>query len=71
MNDPTDTILAACTGVGIALCCICAFVTAWRQVEQQSRMKPSRSDGDLTSILDNAIPSASAGRRQEETPDTP
>ena len=72
MDDPTDTALAVCTGLGLGLCCVCALVHAWRTT-RIPRMKESRSDTDLSNMLENAIPSASAGRRltPPDDPDTP
>ena len=59
MDDPTDTALAACTGVGLALCCLAAFWTAYRRVPLD-RIKVSRSDPDLENLQDlvaDSIPS--------------
>jgi hypothetical protein len=56
----TDHVLGILAGVGLAVCGICVVVNAWRSTP---RMKMSRSDPDL-SILENAIPSASAHRVQ-------
>jgi hypothetical protein len=68
--DSTDTALAATTAVALALCAVCAIGHAWRTA-RAPRMKASRSDTDLTSMLENAIPSASALtiRRPPEDPD--
>lgn len=62
--DPTDTALAISAGVGIALCGVWVLVTAWRQSKIRAQMKPSRSNDDLTSMLDYAIPVG--GRRRPE-----
>lgn len=58
----TDSILGICAGVGMAICGVCVIVHAWRATPRP-HMKISRSDPDL-SILENAIPSASAYRLQ-------
>ena len=67
--DVTDTALAACAGIGLAICAACALGYAWRTA-LPPRMKPSRSDTDLTLILENSVPSASALtiRRPPEDP---
>lgn len=72
MDDPTDTALAVCTALGLGLCCVCALVHTWRTT-RIPRMKESRSDTDLTNMLENVIPSASASRRSTDDPtyDTP
>ena len=68
MNDITDTALAISAGVGIGLCGICVLVVAWRQSKIRAQMKPSRSNDDLTSMLDYAIP---AGGRRPSPPSDP
>jgi hypothetical protein len=69
MADVTDTALGASAAVGLALCAVCALGYAWK-TSRRPQMKPSRSDNDLTSILDNSIPSSSALtiRRPPEDP---
>ena len=61
MEDITDTALAISAGVGIALCGLCVMVGAWRQSKIRAQMKPSRSNDDLSSMLDYAVPTG--GRR--------
>lgn len=58
----TDMVLGILAGVGLAICGVCVVVNAWRGTPTL-HMKVSRSDPDL-SILENAIPSASAYRAQ-------
>ena len=61
MDDPTDLALGICTAVGLALCAACMGINAWKTSRGwRSSLKTSRSDTDLSSMLDNAIPSASA-----------
>ena len=69
MADVTDTALSATAAVGLALCAACALGYAWK-TSRVPRMKPSRSDTDLTLILENSIPSSSALsiRRPPEDP---
>jgi hypothetical protein len=62
----TDMIMGICAAVGMTICGVCVVVNAWRSTPHP-HMKISRSDPDL-SILENAIPSASAYRLQP--PDT-
>jgi hypothetical protein len=51
MDDPTDRALAVCAGVGLALCGIGVFVSAWRSSRgYKAAMKESRSDQDLSSL---------------------
>lgn len=64
----TDMIMGILAGVGLAICGVCVVVNAWRATPHP-HMKISRSDPDL-SILENAIPSASAARRPTP-PDDP
>lgn len=66
MDDVTDTALGISAGVGIALCGVWVLVHAWRQSKNRAQMKPSRSDNDLTSMLENAIP---VGGRRPSPPD--
>lgn len=61
----TDMIMGTCAGVAMAICGICIVVNACRTTPNP-HMKVSRSDPDL-SILENAIPSASAYRVQPDT----
>ncbi len=63
MEDITDTALAVSAGVGIALCGLCVLATAWRQSKIRAQMKPSRSNDDLTNMLESSLPT---GRRPEE-----
>lgn len=74
MDDPTDMALGISAGVALAICGICVVVNAWRS-SHVPRMKESKSDTDLTNMLENAIPSASATRRLsppgDPLPDTP
>lgn len=56
MDDPIDLALAISAGVGIAVCGVWVLVHAWRQSKIRAQMKPSRSNDDLTSMLDYAIP---------------
>jgi len=65
MDDITDTALAISAGVGIALCGLCVMVGAWRQSKIRAQMKPSRSNDDLTSMLEYAVPTG--GRRPDPT----
>ena len=69
MEDTTDIALGTTTAVGLAVCALCALGYAWR-TSRPPRMKPSRSDTDLTLILENSVPSASALtiRRPPEDP---
>ena len=64
MDDMTDTALAISAGVGIAICGAWVLATAWRQSKIRAQMKPSRSNDDLSSMLDYAVPTG--GRRPEE-----
>ena len=67
--DTTDTALAVSAALGLAFCAACALGYAWR-TSRRPQMKPSRSDTDLTLILQNSIPSSSALsiRRPPEDP---
>lgn len=69
--DTTDTALAVSAALGLAFCAACALGYAWRTSRPRT-LKPSRSDTDLTLILENSIPSASALsiRRPPEDPTT-
>jgi hypothetical protein len=79
MDDPTDMALGVSAAVAMAVCAICVGVNAWRSSRWPPRpfggIKESRSDTDLTNMLENAIPSASAARRltppDDPAPDTP
>jgi hypothetical protein len=64
MDDITDTALGISAVVGIVLCGVCFVGVAWRQSKIRAQMKPSRSNDDLSSMLDYAIPAG--GRRPEE-----
>lgn len=69
MDDPTDLALSICTGIGLFLCAGC-FLTAacsrGRFTVTGAYMKPSRSDNDLTSIVENSIPSGSGTRLTDD-----
>jgi hypothetical protein len=56
----TDQALSIATIVGLATICICGIVSVCYKTRPRSHMKISRSDPDLTTILDNSVPSASA-----------
>ena len=65
MNDPTDMALGISAAVGLALCGLCVVVNAWKN-SRMPRMKESRSDTDLSTMLETA------GRRSNEpAPETP
>ena len=66
----TDHALSIAAGVGLAICGICALVSAWKNNRDwpRSTLKASRSDTDLTTMLDNAIPSGSAMTVRRMTP---
>ena len=59
----TDNALSIAVIVGLTSICICGIVSVCWKTRPASHMKISRSDNDLTSILDNAVPSASATHR--------
>lgn len=64
----TDQALSIATIVGLATICICGIVSVcYKTRPPHSHMKISRSDPDLTTILDNAVPSASASRVQYDS----
>lgn len=54
-TDSALQIAAICTLVAAA---VCIFGGLYRSCRRRSGMKQSRSDNDLTSILENAIPSS-------------
>lgn len=57
----TDQALSIATIVGLATICICGVVSVcYKTRNPTGHMKISRSDPDLTSILENSVPSASA-----------
>ena len=61
----TDQALSIATIVGLATICICGVVSVCYKTRVPSgHMKISRSDPDLTSILENSIPSSSASNIQ-------
>lgn len=62
-TDSALEIALICTLSSFAVCFIGAM---YRQCTRKPGMKQSRSDNDLTSILDNAIPSSSAYRADSE-----
>lgn len=59
----TDQALSIAVVVGLATICACGIFSVCYKTRPASHMKISKSDNDLTSILDNAVPSASAARR--------
>lgn len=65
MEDQTDFILGIVSSAGIAICGLCIAAHAWRQ---SKKMKPSRSNDDLSSMLDYAIP---VGGRRPRPPTDP
>jgi hypothetical protein len=65
MDDITDTALAISAGVGITLCGVCVLAVSWRQSKLRKLMKPSRSNDDLTTMLETSLPT---GRRPTEEP---
>jgi hypothetical protein len=71
MDDPTDLALSICTGIGLFICAGC-FLTSvcsrGRFTITGAYMKPSRSDPDLTNIVENAVPSGSGTRLTDSTP---
>lgn len=66
----TDESLGVVAAVSIAVCGMCIAYAAWKSSRgwQRATLKPSRSDTDLTSILDNAVPSGSAMTVRKLTP---
>ncbi len=71
MDDPTDLALSICAGVGLFLCAGCFLVAGCsrgRFTITGAYMKPSRSDNDLTDIVENAIPSGSGTRLTSDDP---
>ena len=69
MDDPTDLALSICSGIGLFLCAGC-FLTSvcsrGRFTITGAYMKPSRSDPDLTTIVENSIPSGSGTRLTDD-----
>lgn len=66
----TDQALSIATVVGLFTICACGiFSVCYKTRVPRSHMKVSRSDPDFTTILDNAIPSASASRIQPDPQD--
>lgn len=63
----TDQALSIATIVGLTTICICGIVSVCYKTRPRTHMKVSRSDPDLTSILDNAVPSASANYIQSSS----
>ena len=64
----TDQALSIATIVGLFLICACGIGSVcYRTRVPSGHMKVSRSDPDLTTILDNAIPSASASHVQSSS----
>ena len=70
MDDPTDLALSICTGIGLFICAGC-FLTSvcsrGRFTITGAYMKPSRSDPDLTNIVENAFTSGTGTRMIEST----
>ena len=66
----TDQALSIAAGLGLALCGLCVGIAAWKNSRGWNRptLKPSKSDTDLSLILDNAIPSGSAMTVRRLTP---
>ncbi len=63
--DP-DQALSIAAGIALAVCGLCVGVAAWKNSRgwhEPTTLKASRSDTDLTLILENSIPSSSATRR--------
>lgn len=71
MDDQTDFILGIVASAGIAICGLCIVVHAWRQSKMRGHMKPSRSNDDLSAMLEYAVPSASASTRRLSPPTDP
>ncbi len=70
MDDPTDLALSICTAVGLFLCAGCFLVAGCsrgRFTVMGAYMKPSRSDNDLTNIVENAIPSGKGTRLTDDS----
>jgi hypothetical protein len=65
-----DHALSIAAGVGLAVCGLCVGIAAWKNSRGWNRptLKPSKSDTDLTLILDNSIPSSSAMTVRRLTP---
>jgi hypothetical protein len=68
MDDITDTALGISAAVGIAICGICVVANAWRQSKIRAQMKPSRSNDDLSSMLEYVVPT---GGRRPSPPSDP
>jgi hypothetical protein len=60
-----DHALSIAAGVALAVCGLCVGVAAWKNSRgwNHSALKPSRSETDLTDILEHSVPSSSATRR--------
>jgi hypothetical protein len=56
----TDQALSIATIVGLVTICACGIFSVCYKTRPRNHMKISRSDPDLTSILENSVPSASA-----------
>lgn len=66
----TDQALSIATIIGLLAICACGVGSVcYRMRVPRSHMKVSRSDPDLTTILENSIPSASAKYVQPELRD--
>ncbi len=67
----TDQALSIAVVVGLTTICVCGIVSVcYRTRAPHSHMKISRSDPDLTTILENSVPSASAYRIQSDRQQT-
>jgi hypothetical protein len=67
MDDPTDMALGISAAIGLALCGIGVCIAAWKN-NRGPNLKTSKSDTDLSLILENSIPSASAMTVRRLTP---
>ncbi len=57
----TDQALSVATIVGLVTICMCGIASVcYKTRPPRSHMKISKSDPDLTTILENSVPSASA-----------
>ena len=65
----TDQALSIATIVGLFTICACGIGSVCYRTRTRSHLKISRSDPDLTTILENAVPSASAYRIQSPPQD--
>jgi len=56
----TDQALSIATIVGLVAICACGIASVCYRTRPRGHLKISRSDPDLTNILENSVPSASA-----------